>query len=198
MRRLLLCLGFLMFAVPFAGPVSAAERYVIDKQHSSVVFLIDHLGFARVFGRFNDFSGEFTLDEGNVEKSSVKVTISTSSVDTNYPKRDDHLRSPDFFSSREFPEMVFESKKVKRTGDRTADIIGNLTMVGRTVPVTLKVRLNRKDAHPLPQYRGVMTAGFSARTTIKRSAFGMKYGQAFLGDDVEIWLEIEGQVKPAE
>lgn len=198
MRRILFALGAMLIAVQAAPAARAAETFAIDRDHSNVVFLVDHLGFARVFGRFNDFSGEFSIDEANIEKSKVRVVIRTKSIDTNYAKRDEHLRSPDFFSVREFPEMVFESKKVKRTGDRTADITGNLKLIGRTLPVTLKVRLNRKDAHPLPQYRGVMTAGFSARTTIKRSAFGMNYGQSFLGDDIEIWIEVEGQVKPAE
>ncbi len=197
MRRLAAILVPLAFVLLATLP-ARAETFVLDKNHTSVVFLIDHLGFARVIGRFNDFEGEFTLDEGKVEKSKLRVVIRTKSVDTGFQKRDDHLRSPDFFSVREFPEMVFESTRIRKTDDRTGEIDGKLTMLGRTKQVTLRVRFNRKDAHPLPQYRGVMAAGFSARGSIRRSDFGMTYGQSFLGDEVEIWIEAEGLAKGAE
>ena len=153
----------LVGSLPAALP-AAAENMKVDPAHTSAMFMVTHLGYSRMIGRFNKVSGDIVFDQKNIGKSSVQVVIMTGSVDTNHEKRDAHLRSPDFFNAKEFPEMKFVSTKVEKTGDKTGKIHGNLTLLGVTKPVTLDVKFNRMGPNPLPQYNKIMTAGFSAST----------------------------------
>lgn len=172
-----------------AGPLQAATtEFAVDRDHTSVVFLIDHLGYARIIGHFRDFEGTVVLDGDDVERGSVSLTIRVDSVDTGHERRDQHLRSPDFFNAMEFPDIRFESTGVEPTGENTASVTGDLTLLGVTRPVTLEVTFNDRKPHPLS---GNDTAGFSARTSIQRSDFGMRYGLGGIGDEVELWLEVE-------
>ena len=182
-------------AVPAAQPAQAAETFAIDLAHSNIVFLIDHLGYSRMIGQFQDFEGSFVFDEADVTKSTLSVTVQTASVDTDHEARDNHLRSPDFFNAAEFPEMTFKSTAIEKTGESTGKITGDLTLLGTTKPVTLDVRFHKKATHPLPQYNGVLVAGFSARASLLRSEWGMKTFVPNLGDEIEIWIEIEGHQK---
>ena len=182
-------------SLPLGGIDVAAETFKIDPVHTSALFRVMHFGYSRVTGRFNDISGEIVFDESDYDKSQVKVTIKTDSVDTHHEKRDAHLRSPDFFNAKEFPEMTFVSTGVEKTGDKTGKLLGDLTLLGVTKPVTLEVTFHRVAPHPLKSYNHVLTAGFSAQTRIKRSDFGMKYGLQGLSDDVEIILEVEAAKK---
>lgn len=104
-------------------------------------------------------------------------------------KWDDHLKSADFFDVAEYPVMTFKSTQVKVSDDDAADIIGDLTLLGVTKPVTLHVRFNKAGVHP---FSGKYVAGFSAHASVKRSDFGMDYGLPGVSDDVEIRLEVEG------
>jgi polyisoprenoid-binding protein YceI len=193
--RLAGVIGFAAASVASFAAVTAeaADKFVIDPVHTNILFIADHLGYSRMIGQFQEFSGEFTFDGQTVENSAVSVTIRTASVDTDDQARDDHLRSPDFFNAAEFPEMSFASTAIERTGDKTGKITGDLTLLGVTKPVTLEVTFNQKAPHPLPQYSGVEVAGFSATTTIKRSDFGMSTFVPAIGDEIEIILEVEGQ-----
>jgi len=175
-----------------ASSTQAADRYNIDPVHSNIFFLVEHLGYSRMVGQFQDFSGAFVFDAQTPGSGSVEVTIKTASVDTDHDKRDDHLRSPDFFNAAEFPEMAFKSTSIEVTGDKTGKITGEVTLLGVTKPVTIDVTFNKLAPHPLPQYNGVMVAGFSGRGSLKRSDFGMKTFAPALGDEIEVWLEIEG------
>ncbi len=186
-------LGMGTFADP--RPARAAETFAIDPEHTNIVFLVNHLGYSRMFGQFQDFEGSFVFDEADVAKGSLEVTIKTASVDTDHDKRDEHLRSPDFFNAAEFPDMTFKSTKIEKTGANTGKITGDLTLLGTTKPVTLDVTFNKKAPHPLPQYNGVLVAGFSARASLMRSDWGMKTFVPNLGDEVEIWLEVEAHRK---
>src|SRR5690554_1869997 len=117
-----------------AGAVQADDHsgtYAFDTQgaHQFVTFKISHLGYSWLYGRFNDFDGEFTYDAANPENSSVSVTIDTSSIDSNHAERDKHLRSKDFLHVSEFPEATFKSKRVVLDDDGEADIIGD--QIGR-------------------------------------------------------------------
>ncbi len=185
----------LMVLLAFAASVQAAETFKVDPVHAQAVFRVMHVGYANVIGRFNDISGEIVFDKDDFTKSKLQVTIKTTSVDTNFQKRDDHLRSPDFFNVKEFPEMTFTSTDIEKTGDQTGNVQGNLTLLGVTKPVTLAFTFNKLAPNPLKGYNQILTAGFSARTKIKRSDFGMKYGLKVIGDDIEIWLEAEAQKK---
>lgn len=172
------------------GPAAAQqERYVFDPAHTNILFFVSHLGFSRMQGEFHEFDGAFVFDRSDPARSSVEVTIWTASVDTDHDGLNEHLRAADFFSVEEHPTMTFASNRIERTGDHTARITGDLTLLGVTKPVTLDVTFNKAGVHPVS---GKYVAGFSGRTTIKRSDFGMTYGVPGVGDEVEIMLEVEG------
>jgi polyisoprenoid-binding protein YceI len=158
-------------------------------------FQIRHL-FSKVPGKFDDFSGQIQFDEANPEQSSVEVTINTASVDTGVKMRDDDLRSPNFFDVKKFPEITFKSTSVKKTGENTADVTGDLTMHGVTKPVVLKVELLGKGAGP----KESTVSGWNASTALKRTDFGLTWnkvieGTQMVGDDVQIELNIEADLK---
>ncbi len=165
----------------------AADMFKIDPAHTSATFHVLHQGYSYVAGRFNDIVGDVVFDESDFLKSQVNITIKTVSVDTNHKKRDDHLRSPDFFNAKEFPEMTFKSTGVEQTGDKMGKLMGDLTLLGVTKPVTLDVRFNRIA----PNSKNIVIAGFSAKGTIKRTEFGMTYGPKGIGDEIDIRIEAE-------
>lgn len=169
--------------------VSAVEAasYEIDPTHTYPNFEISHLGYSTMHGRFNSTKGslELDLDKG---KGSVDITIDAASIDTAFKKRDDHLRSPDFFNVSEFPEITFKSTKVKFNGKQSASVTGNLSMLGVSKTVTLDVKSITCKPHPFNKKE---VCGFDAETKINRSDFGMKYGLPAIGDSVKIHLEVE-------
>lgn len=167
----------------------AAERYTFDKAHTQILFFVDHLGFSKSQGEFLDYNGSFTFDTVKPENSSVQVTIKTAGIDMDDEAWDKHMKNKDFFDVEQYPEMTFKSTAITVTGDKTANITGDLTLLGITKPVTLAVTHNKSGKHP---FSGKYVSGFSATTTIKRSEFGMNYGLPAVGDDVEVRLEVEG------
>jgi polyisoprenoid-binding protein YceI len=169
----------------------ASDIYVFDKDHSTVGFLVHHL-FSKVSGKFTDFSGQISLGEADPEQSTVEVTIKTASVNTSNDMRDQDLKSPNFFDVNKFPEMTFKSKSVKRTGQNTADVTGDLTLHGVTKEAVLKVELLGKGAGP----QGTTVSGWDATTTLKRSDFGLAWnkmieGTHVVGDDVQVEIHVE-------
>ena len=177
-----------------APTANAADKFLLDTAHTSVLFGLSHLGFSKSFGRFNTIEGALTLDAEAPEKSSVVVTIDAASIDTNNKERDDHLRGKDFFDVAQFPTLSYKSTSVKLTGEKTATVTGDLTMHGVTRPVPLEVTLVKTGPHPRDATKTV--AGFSARGTLKRSDFGMAYGAPVLGDEVELIIEAETIKQP--
>ncbi|MFP3943899.1 MAG: YceI family protein [Alphaproteobacteria bacterium] len=178
-------------AIGFAG-TAAAQDWTIDESHTHVLFEVSHMGFSTTHGGFREFSGSVDLDEDNPENTKVDVTIDAASIDTWHEKRDEHLRNEDFFHVEKFPELTFKSTKVERTGEDTAKMTGDLTILGVTKPVTLDVTLNKKAPR-----RDQMVAGFSATGTLKRSEFGLDYGVPAVSDEVKITIETELN-RPAE
>lgn len=180
-----LALGSALFA---AGQAMAAD-YKIDKegQHAFIEFRIKHLGYSWVYGRFDDFDGAFTYDEKNPATDKVKVTINTSSVNTNHAERDKHLRSPDFLNVGKNPTATFESTGVKVEG-KQAEIAGNLTLNGVTKPVTLKAELIGEGKDPWGGYR----AGFLGTTTLKLKDFDIQRDLGPASQEVELTLSVEG------
>ena len=125
--------------VVIASPVRG-ETYKFDPTHSKIAFQLRHLlGTAR--GEFHKFSGTIDFDREHPDRSSVTAIIQVASIDTKIAKRDQHLRSPDFFDAAKFPEITFRSRAVKQTGADSGDITGDLTMHGITRPITLHVKL---------------------------------------------------------
>lgn len=171
------------------GAKAEPERYVFDKAHTNILFFVSHLGFSRMQGEFHEFDGEFVFDREDPGASSVEATIWTKSADTDHEELNEHLATPDFFNVREHPTMSFTSTGIEQTGETTAQITGDFTLLGVTKPVTLDVTFNKAGEHPV---NGKYVAGFSATTTIKRSDYGMNHLVPAVGDDVEVVLEVEG------
>lgn len=167
-----------------------ANTYDIDIVHSHIAFFIDHLGFSKVIGTANDFSGSFDFDAANPEASVLNASVKVSSINTNSTQRDSDIQGADWFNATEFPDITFEGTAFAKSGDATGTITGNLTIAGVTKPVTLDVTFNKEGENPWSKLHFV---GFSARAAIKRSDFGMQAALGMIGDDVDIYLEIEGQ-----
>lgn len=173
----------------------AAEHYTLDPTHTNITWKTNHFGFSNPSGKFTKAEGVFILDETQPEKSSVDITIYPGSVMTGIEKFDDHLISADFFNAIEHEQATFKSTSIEMTGENTAKIHGNLTLLGVSKPVTLDTKLNKVGVNPINKLK---TAGFSATTTIKRSEFGMSWGVPNVGDDVLIEIEVEGNTGSTE
>jgi len=169
------------------GVTVYADTFKLDPVHSSVIFSIRHLGITNFYGRFNDVSGTVVFDKADPSKSSVEVTVPVESVDTNNEKRDQHLKSPDFFNAKQFPMIIFKSKTVEASGD-SYKVTGELTLHGVTKPLTLEIKKGAEAKGMEGEIRG----GGETRLTIKRSDFGMNFMQGPLGDDVTVYLSMEG------
>jgi polyisoprenoid-binding protein YceI len=170
-----------------AGLTAYADTFKIDPVHSSIVFSIKHLGVTDFYGRFNDISGQVVFDTADPAKSSVELTIPVESIDTHYEKRDQHLKSPDFFNAKQFPAIVFKSKSVEGSGENYK-VTGDLNLHGVTKPLTLEIKRGPDGKGPEGEIRGGGTTHF----TIKRSDFGMNFMQGALGDEVTVFLSLEG------
>jgi len=171
------------------GAFAAADDYTIDTAHSSVTFKIRHMGLSYVHGRFNDFSGGFTIDSADPAKSSFKLNIKSQSVDTNNSGRDNHLRSPDFFNAKQFSTVSFVSTAVKPV-DGGLEVTGDLTLHGTTKPVTFTLKGGEKA-----EMRGVTHTGYFTDFELKRTDFGVGKTMPVLGDDVYISIGFEGAKK---
>jgi len=183
MRKLLLA------AVVVALPTSAAlaDSYTIDPEHTFPNFAISHLGFSTLHGRFNKSSGKLNLDMQK-KTGSVEIVIDATSVDTAHAKRDQHLKSPDFFNAAEFPEIKFKSTKAIFTGDKLTSVEGDLTIMKATKPVTLTVTSMLCAVHAMSKKN---VCGFDATAKIKRSDFGVNYALPAISDEVALTLEVE-------
>lgn len=171
-----------------------AARYELDPDHTTVAFLVDHIGYAKVLGLFRSARGSYRFDEATATLSDVRIEVETASVFSNQRKRDDHLKGPDFLNSGEFPKMVFTATSAKRTGDKTFDIGGQLELLGKSLPLTLQATWNKSAESPLGGPLGKpYVMGVSARGSFKRSAYGMTYAVAngWVGDEVPLILEFE-------
>jgi len=174
-------------------PAQADEHggtYAFDTQgaHQFITFKISHLGYSWLYGRFNDFDGEFIYDSDNPENSSVTVTIETASVDSNHAERDKHLRSEDFLSVNAFPPATFKSKKVMVNNEGEADIVGDLTLRGVTREITLDAELLGHGKDPWGGYR----MGFEAGTELRLKDFGIPMDLGKASETVEIEISVEG------
>ena len=173
---------------------AAAEpaAYEIDPNHFAIGFLVRHIGYADTLGMFLEAEGSFKFDEAARTVSDIEVTVEADSVFTNHDKRDDHLRGKDFLNADDHEVIRFVGREAKATGDNTGLVIGDLTLLGVTKPLTLEVTLNKSGEYPFgsgPPY----VIGISARGTVKRSEFGMMYAveNGWVGDEVDLTIEFE-------
>jgi polyisoprenoid-binding protein YceI len=171
----------------------ATTTWNIDPTHSHVTFTIRHLVISKVRGSFKTYSGKLSLDDADARRSSVTVDIDVASIDTAEPKRDEHLRSADFFDAATFPTITFRSTGVETEGSAIVKVVGDLTIHGVTRPVALKVDDEGRAKDPWGNTR----AAFTATTAIDRKDFGLKWNQALeaggvlVGEKVEISLDVQ-------
>jgi len=185
MKKLLLMLG--LSAAFFMGSANAAS-YKIDPAHTYPNFTVDHLGFSTMHGQFAKTTGTLELDMA-AGTGAVNIVIDAASIYTGFKKRDDHLRSPDFFNVVEYPEITFKSTSAKLS-EKGGTVEGTLAIMGVTKKITLDVSKVKCGKHPFnPKLTEV--CGFNATTSLLRSDFGMKYGKPAIGDKIEILLEVE-------
>lgn len=191
MKRIIALVTMLTLAIPLAA---LASSWTLDPDHSTAQFKVKHLMISNVKGTFETMSGVLNLDDKDITKSRVDVSIDVASVNTNIKKRDDHLRSADFFDVARFPHMTFTSTRVEKTGPDKLRITGNLTLKGITRPVVLHVDgLTPEVRDPW----GHVRRGASATATINRRDFGITWnksmdnGGSVVGEEVAIQLEVE-------
>ena len=164
-----------------------AETYTVDPVHSSISFMISHVGISNIHGRFNAFSGTIPIDQADPAKSSFALSIPIESIDTNNVKRDEHLRAPDYFNAKQFPTMSFQSTKVAAV-DGGYDVTGDLTLHGVTKPVSFTLKGGDKVVE-FP--KGTKRIGLVSTLSIRRSDFGVNAEPKGLGDEVPIFIGIE-------
>ena len=197
-RALPFVLSFLAALSAFAPARAEPAKYVIDPEHFSIAMSVRHIGYFNLVGLFTEGAGSFVFDEAKPEVTDIRVTIKTASFFSGHKKRDEHVRSADFLNAKEFPEMVFVGKSSEKTGERTGRIHGALTLRGVTRPVTLDVTWVKSAEYPIGG--GLFgskpyVTGINARTTLKRSDFGMTYAldNGLVGDEVVLMLGFEAR-----
>ena len=193
MRKQTRWMAYLSIVAMLVGSLQSVQAqavtYRIDPVHSFIIFRVKHLNTGFAYGRFNTFSGTIVVDERNPANSSIELEIDANSVDTGNSQRDDHLRSPDFFSARQFPKITFKSTRVRKINDTTVEVQGDLTMRGVTRPITARVTLTGKGRNQ----RGQEIIGFETTFTIRRSQFNINYGlNGGLADEVRVTFAVEG------
>jgi polyisoprenoid-binding protein YceI len=177
-------------------PASAsATTWELDPSHSGIEFSVRHMMVSTVKGRFEKVKGTVELDEKDVTKSTVEVTIDLGSVNTNEPKRDAHLKSPDFFDVAKFPTAIFKSTKVQKAGKNKLKVTGDLTLHGVTKPVVLEVE-GPTDAFKTPF--GTTVRGVHATGKIDRKDFEISWNKALDNGGMvvgnEVSLELNGEL----
>ena len=185
--------GLLLYA-----PSVWAATYKVDPAHTTVSFKIRHL-FSKVEGTFNQFEGTFDYVPDHPEQWKANATIQAASINTRVEKRDNHLRSPDFFDVEKYPTLTFTSDQVTDATPTSAKLHGLLTIHGVAKRVVLNLEILGEAKDPW----GNVRASFTATTTVNRKDFGVSWnkvletGQLLVGDEVEITLEVEGIQQPA-
>lgn len=187
--RLLVLVLFLL-ATPFVR--AAADRYELDPVHTRIVFFVQHAGFSRAIGTFSGINGTLMFDPDDPASATVQATVPIASLELGDAKWRDKVLDPTFFNVKKFVEATFVSTSVAVIDAGKLRVSGELTVHGVQQPVVLEVQLNDAKRHPLTLRT---TAGFSARTTLSRGAFGMKKWKKLVGDEVEVVIEVEATRK---
>ena len=195
-----LATGFIALTVAAYAAPSMASVWEVDATHSSAGFAIKHMMVSTVKGQFAKVSGTINLDDKNPTKSTVELTIDPATIDTHEPKRDGHLKSPDFFDVGKYPTITFKSTKIEKAGKGKFKVTGDLTMHGVTKPVTLAVD---GPAPAIKNMMGGMSSGVSASGKINRKDWGLTWnkpleaaGGVLVGDEVTLDVNLELAQKP--
>ena len=187
MKKFSLLAGVMSLAAPLA--IAQTSTWIPDKNHSEVDFSILHMSLSKVHGRFGNIGGSIVMNDADITKSTVNVTIDVTTVDTGVAARDNDLKSDHFFDVAQFPTATFVSTSVSKAGSGLT-IAGNLTLHGVTKPVTLNVT---GPTGPVQGMDKKPHDGFEATTTISRAAFGIaaKMPSAVVGDEVQLTIELD-------
>lgn len=188
--KLVKFLSLSAFAALLALAPLASEEYLIDVEHSAMLFSVQHMGLGNTWGRFNDFSGVIKFDAKDLEHSMVEVTVQVASVDTHSKKRDAHLRNTDIFDAGTFPTMTFVGKGFKAAGDNAYEVEGTINIRGKEQSLKLKLVKIGEGIHVKLKKPAI---GFEAEFEIDRTAFGVGEGDvsAALGKSVRIIVALE-------
>ncbi len=168
--------------------VADPSAYTFDPMHTEVRFCWNHLGISRQCAHFTSYDGELLYDEANPEKSQLKVSFKTASIETLVPIFNEHMKGDKLFDAAKYPEASFKSTKFERTGEKTGKVTGDLTVHGVTKPVTLDVTLNFSGIQPMSKKQ---TLGVAAITNVKRTEFGVSAAAPFVSDEVSIEIQTE-------
>lgn len=189
MNKTIRSLAFAALALSAASTSAlAADTYKIDPTHSYVGFKISHMGFSNLLGRFEDVDGEFTFDKDAPAKSSVSVDVSVASVNTNMSERDNHIRSEKLLSADANPTATFRSTSIEVTGEHTAKITGDLSVLGKTLPIVVDAEHVGGGDDPW----GGVRQGFSGRAKLSMKELGVQMDLGPASDAVELVVELEG------
>ncbi len=186
------CLAVFSLMLALVASSAHAKDFKVDQAHSSVGFQVRHL-VSKVDGNFRDFAGKFSYDGEHAAAFHLEASAKVDSIDTNNKKRDDHLKSPDFFDSKKFPAIEFKSTKIEKADNTHFKVTGDFTMHGVTKPVVFEVEHLGEAKDPM----GTVRTGVSAATTVNRKDFGIVWnktldsGGLMLGEDVKITLNLE-------
>lgn len=188
MKRLTSTLVLLLLAtLAPAHPVT----YKLDPEHTQVLVGWEHFGFSHPSANFGQASGILIYDSENLAASSVKVTLPLAGLNSFVPALDEHLRGPEFFDAKTYPDITFKSTKVDKAGDGKLKVTGDLTIKGITKPAVLDVTLNKAAVQPMTHQ---LSIGFDAATTLKRSDFGVDMYAPMVSDEVTVRITTEGSV----
>lgn len=192
MKRIIASIAtIIVLALPV---VASASIWTIDPDHTNIGFKVKHLMVSYINGSFGKHTGTVNINDKDITKSKVEITIDTTSINTNVQKRDEHLRSAEFFDVAKYPTMTFVSKKVTQAGKDKLEVTGDLTLLGVTKEVVLDV------AGPSPEIKdpwGSIRKGLIASTKINRKDFGLVWNKALetggvmIGDEILITLDVE-------
>ena len=187
------CISWVFAKSPFNDMPEG--NYTLDLAHASIVWKVSHFGLSNYVARFAEFDASINFDPNDFSKSQVTATINPMSIQTAYPfpEKEDFNQilatEKGWFNATEFPSINFVSRSIELTSDKTAIMLGDLSFLGLTKPVSLNVIFN--GAMPRQPFTGKPTMGFSASTTIIRSEFGMDKYISVIGDSVEVMIEGE-------
>ena len=189
-KKIVLFLTFVTWS-PFclAGEIlSCTERYVIDNYHTIISWYAKGLGFIRTSGKFENFEGFINLNTCNPAASKIYITIDTNSISSGVKKLDKQLKGPIFFDVENYPKVMFESTEIAIQEKNSADIKGDFSMLGKTREVVLSTRVNERTMDPIANQ---MRIGYSIKTSIKRSLWGMDQWLKIVSDNIDIVIEAE-------
>lgn len=186
-------LFILLTAALMAGQAYSQTQWVVDKAHSEIGFSVVHMVISEVQGLFTDYDATIYADKEDFSDIRAEVRIKAASISTGNERRDNHLRSDDFFAVEEYPEILFKSTSMSKTGENTYKLSGDLTMRGVTRKVTFDVKLNGIIKDPYGNTR----AGFNLSSAVNRKDFGLTWnntlesGGVVVSDEVKIEVHTE-------